>query len=85
MTISPSILYTDTIATATVAANDPDGDPLSYTFDWYVDDGNGAQLVQSKITHCWILLRYKMSERKFALECTLLFRSSLQDSLQKHI
>ena len=44
-----------------------------------------AQLVQSKITHCWILLRYKMSERKFALECTSLFRSSLEDSLQKHI
>ena len=48
--ISPSILYTESIATATIYASDPDGDPLGFTFEWYVDDGNGAQLVQTTST-----------------------------------
>ena len=50
VSVSPSILYTDSIATATVSAIDPDGDALAYTFDWIVNDGSGAQLVQSNTT-----------------------------------
>lgn len=38
---------TDDLLTATVMANDPNGDPLTYTFEWSVDDGTGAVLVQT--------------------------------------
>ena len=38
------------MATATVSAIDPNGDALAYTFDWIVNDGSGAQLVQSNTT-----------------------------------
>ena len=48
LSIGPTSLYTNDLATATVGANDADGDPLTYTWDWYVDTGTGPSLVQSQ-------------------------------------
>lgn len=42
--LSPSEVYTNDIITATVSATDQENDTLSYSFDWYVDDGSGANL-----------------------------------------
>ncbi|MEC8381491.1 MAG: Ig-like domain-containing protein [Myxococcota bacterium] len=50
ITYSPSAVTTDDILTATVSASDSDGDPITYTFYWSVDDGTGAQLVQTTST-----------------------------------
>ena len=47
VSLAPSTVYTDDYLTATVSATDPDGDPLTYQWDWYVDSGNGPQLVYS--------------------------------------
>lgn len=47
VTLSPTSLYTNDDLTATVVASDADGDTLSYTFDWYVDSGAGALLVDT--------------------------------------
>ena len=45
--LSPSLVLTNDILTATLSATDADGDTLSYSWDWYVDSGSGAQLVLS--------------------------------------
>ena len=47
LTVTPSVVYTDDMIQATVSATDADGDTLSYTFDWFVDDGTGFANVQS--------------------------------------
>ena len=47
LVLSPLIVRTDDILTATVNAVDADGDPLTLMWDWYVDSGSGAQLVLS--------------------------------------
>lgn len=45
--LSPNAVYTDDIITATATATDGEGDPLTYSWDWYVDNGSGFALVQS--------------------------------------
>lgn len=47
VTLSPNPVQTDDILTVVASASDSDNDPLSYTFDWYVDTGSGMQLVQT--------------------------------------
>lgn len=47
ITLTPALLYTNDLLTATVQATDPDGDSLSYTFEWSVDDGTGPSIVQT--------------------------------------
>ncbi len=46
VTLSPSPVYTNDILTAVVSATDPEGDAMTYTFEWYVD----SQLVQTNTT-----------------------------------
>ena len=50
LSIGPSVVYTDDTLTASVTASDPDGDALSYQWDWHVDDGTGDQVVQTTTT-----------------------------------
>ena len=47
ISLTPTQLYTNDVLTASVQASDPDSDPLSYTFEWSVDDGTGPTVVQS--------------------------------------
>ena len=47
LSLSPSQVYTDDIIQAAATGSDPDGDPLIYTWDWYVDAGSGYSVVQS--------------------------------------
>ena len=47
ITLTPALLYTHDLLTATVQATDPDGDGLLYTFEWSVDDGTGPSIVQT--------------------------------------
>ena len=47
VTLSPTILYTNDILSATVQASDPDRDTLTYIWEWSVDDGSGASIVQT--------------------------------------
>jgi len=47
LVLSPLTPATNDLLEATVQASDPDGDPLTYTWDWTVDDGTGASVVQS--------------------------------------
>jgi hypothetical protein len=51
VTLSPSNLYTNDLLTATVLAIDPDGDALSYTWDWSVDEGSGPTIVMTDTTN----------------------------------
>ncbi len=37
ITLSPANVYTDTLLIATVNAGDAEGDPVTLTYDWYVD------------------------------------------------
>ena len=48
VSIISTTLYTNDVATATVSANDADGDTLNYTWDWYVDTGTGPSLAQTQ-------------------------------------
>ncbi|MBM75960.1 MAG: hypothetical protein CMK59_11220 [Proteobacteria bacterium] len=41
VTLSPSIVDTETLLVASVSATDPEGDAISYLFEWYV---NGSQV-----------------------------------------
>jgi hypothetical protein len=46
--MSPSIVDTESMLTATASSSDPEGDALTYyTFKWTVDDGSAAQVVQT--------------------------------------
>ena len=47
VTLSPSAVYTNDLLQVNVIAADPDGDPLSYVLDWFVDSGSGFNNVQS--------------------------------------
>jgi hypothetical protein len=42
-TLTPSRVTTETTVTATSSASDPDGDPVTLAYDWFIDnrDGNG--------------------------------------------
>ena len=51
VSIQQSVLYTNDVASAIATAFDADGDPLTYTWDWYVDSGSGATLVHSQTTN----------------------------------
>lgn len=37
VTLSPTTLYTNDTATVSATASDPDGDPITMSYDWYVD------------------------------------------------
>lgn len=43
-------VYTNDTIQATAIASDVDGDSLSYTWNWWVDDGTGAQIRQTSTT-----------------------------------
>ena len=47
LTVTPATVYTDDIIQVTATATDADGDPLTYSWDWYVDDGSGFTSVQT--------------------------------------
>jgi hypothetical protein len=47
LTVTPATVYTDDVIQATATATDADGDPLTYSWDWYVDDGSGFTSVQT--------------------------------------
>jgi len=45
--LSPSVVTTDMDTTAQVSATDPEGDPITYTFNWMV---NGVQVASNQTT-----------------------------------
>ena len=47
VTLSPATVYTNDLLQVNVIAADPDGDPLSYVLDWFVDSGSGFTNVQT--------------------------------------
>lgn len=50
ITLSSLSIYTNDILAATVTASDPDGDSLTYDFDWFINDGSGFSSVQTNST-----------------------------------
>lgn len=50
LTLSPMAPATNDLLEATVQATDPDGDSLTYQWNWSVDDGTGSVIVQSNAT-----------------------------------
>lgn len=47
---TPASVYTNDLLMATATVTDPDNDPMTYSWNWYVDDGNGFSMVFSEST-----------------------------------
>ena len=47
---TPANVYTNDLLVATATVTDPDNDPMTYSWNWYVDDGNGFSMVFSDST-----------------------------------
>ena len=47
---TPASVYTNDQLMATATVTDPDNDPMTYSWNWYVDDGNGFSMVFSDST-----------------------------------